>query len=89
MGEGEGGGDGGVSLIKDKFGKENKDGGKTIRDLVGLNRKPFFEGPFTQILIETDELEASRRFLGPYEGCRKLQGVPGSQRMNGQKPLCP
>jgi hypothetical protein len=38
----------------------------------GLNGKPFFKGCFTQILIETDELEASRRFLGPYEGCRKL-----------------
>jgi phosphoglycerate-specific signal transduction histidine kinase len=38
----------------------------------GLNGKPFFKGCFTQILIETDELEASRRFLGPHEGCRKL-----------------
>ncbi len=52
----------------------NKDGGKNTKRflIVGLNRKPFFKGRFTQILIETDEFETSRHFPGPYEGCRKL-----------------
>jgi len=52
----------------------NKDGKKNNNRflIVGLNREPFFKGRFTQILIETDEVETSRRFPGPYEGCRKL-----------------
>jgi len=50
--------------------------------MVGLNRKSFFEGRFAQILIEADEFKASGRFLSPYEGCRKLQGVRGPQGMN-------
>jgi len=70
--------DHGIQIQYSSPGREGRHQGTRL----GLDRKSFFEGRFAQILIEADEFKAPGRFLAPYEGCRKLQGVRSPQGMN-------
>jgi len=60
----------------------------TPNRMLRADSEALFQCCFAQVLVKADKLKASGGVFSPEQGGGKLQGVGGSERMNGQKPLC-